>query len=230
MQPGERAAISKLERVPMKKVELNLFRSALESKQTDIRNGIGNREALAIETSPDELDRIQHASERDMVIGNLERDSARLVEVREALRRIQCRYVRILRWLRRGYQSEAPCRDPVGFVLYRLPRGYGSRENTLERDQHIARHGSLKSALARQRRPSSGCAALGSASTGKTTLWTIVRCVTDWLLGFRLSLGWSPEALGYLDFYPTRQNNQPLGSLFSRYHLSELCIQPWPKP
>jgi DnaK suppressor protein len=72
----------------MKKVELNLFRRALESKQADIQNGIGNREALAIETSPDELDRIQHASERDMAIGNLERDSARLVEVRDALHRI----------------------------------------------------------------------------------------------------------------------------------------------
>jgi DnaK suppressor protein len=72
----------------MTKVELNAFRSALESRQTDLRNGRRNREALAIETSPDELDRIQHASERDMAIGNLERDSARLLEVRSALRRI----------------------------------------------------------------------------------------------------------------------------------------------
>jgi DnaK suppressor protein len=72
----------------MTKVELNGFRSALESRQTDLRNGSKNREALAIETSPDELDRIQHASERDMAIGNLERDSARLLEVRSALLRI----------------------------------------------------------------------------------------------------------------------------------------------
>jgi DnaK suppressor protein len=34
------------------------------------------------------LDRIQHASDRDMAIGNLERDSSRLLEVRAALRRI----------------------------------------------------------------------------------------------------------------------------------------------
>jgi len=73
---------------PMTKTELNAFRSALESRQTDLRNGNRNREALAIETSPDELDRIQHASERDMAIGNLERDSSRLLEVRAALRRI----------------------------------------------------------------------------------------------------------------------------------------------
>jgi RNA polymerase-binding transcription factor len=72
----------------MTKIELNTFRSTLEGRQTDLRNGSRNREALAIETSPDELDRIQHASERDMAIGNLERDSSRLLEVRAALRRI----------------------------------------------------------------------------------------------------------------------------------------------
>jgi DnaK suppressor protein len=72
----------------MNKVELNAFRSALETRETDIRNGSRNREALTIEASPDELDRIQYANARDMAIGNLERDSARLVEVRGALHRI----------------------------------------------------------------------------------------------------------------------------------------------
>ena len=42
----------------------------------------------AIETSPDELDRIQHASDRDMAMDNLERDSSQLAEVRSALRRV----------------------------------------------------------------------------------------------------------------------------------------------
>src|ERR1700721_17742 len=72
----------------MTKVEVNAYRNALESRQTDLRNGSRNREALAIDTSPDEVDQIQHASERDMAIGNLERDSDRLFEVRSALRRI----------------------------------------------------------------------------------------------------------------------------------------------
>ena len=45
----------------------------------------------------------------------------------------------------REHQSEAPCRSPVGFILYRLPRGCGSRKNGLERDLHIDRHGGLKS-------------------------------------------------------------------------------------
>jgi len=72
----------------MTRIELSAFRSVLESRQTDLRNGSRSREALAIETSPDELDRIQHASDRDMTIDNLERDSAQLAEVRSALHRV----------------------------------------------------------------------------------------------------------------------------------------------
>ena len=72
----------------MTKTELKAFRRALENRQTELGNGNRNREALAIETSPDELDRIQHATEREMAIDNLERQSNRLREVRAALRRI----------------------------------------------------------------------------------------------------------------------------------------------
>jgi DnaK suppressor protein len=72
----------------MTKTELNAFRRALEKRQTELGNGNRNREALAIETSPDELDRIQHATEREYAMSNLERNSNRLREVRTALRRI----------------------------------------------------------------------------------------------------------------------------------------------
>jgi DnaK suppressor protein len=72
----------------MTKTELNAFRRALENRQTELGNGNRNREALAIETSPDELDRIQQASDRDYAISHLERNSNRLREVRTALRRI----------------------------------------------------------------------------------------------------------------------------------------------
>src|ERR1700676_1252883 len=72
----------------MTKTELNLFRRALENRQAELGNGSRNREALAIETSPDELDRIQHANDRDYAMSNLERNSNRLREVQTALRRI----------------------------------------------------------------------------------------------------------------------------------------------
>ncbi|MGA8595470.1 MAG: hypothetical protein WB676_12070 [Bryobacteraceae bacterium] len=47
----------------MTKTELNAFRRALEHSRTELENGSWNREALAIETSPDELDRIQKGAE-----------------------------------------------------------------------------------------------------------------------------------------------------------------------
>ena len=73
----------------MTKTELNAVRSTLENRQAELGNGNRSREALAIETSPDELDRIQHASDRDYAMSNLERNSDRLEEVRTALRRIK---------------------------------------------------------------------------------------------------------------------------------------------
>jgi DnaK suppressor protein len=72
----------------MTKTELKTFRTTLERQQADLTNGNRNREALAIETSPDDLDRIQHASARDYAMDNLERGSDRLREVQSALRRI----------------------------------------------------------------------------------------------------------------------------------------------
>jgi DnaK suppressor protein len=72
----------------MTKTEVNAFRRTLENRQTELINGNRNREALAIQASPDELDRIQLVSDRDYEIGNLERNSNRLREVRTALCRI----------------------------------------------------------------------------------------------------------------------------------------------
>jgi DnaK suppressor protein len=59
-----------------------------KSRQAELENGSRNREALAVETSPEELDRIQHAQERDFAIGALDRESMRLREVRAAVKRI----------------------------------------------------------------------------------------------------------------------------------------------
>ena len=46
------------------------------------------REAMAIETSPDVLGRIERAGDRDYAIDNPERNAKRMREVRAALRRI----------------------------------------------------------------------------------------------------------------------------------------------
>ena len=75
----------------MTKIELNRFQHALKKKLADLEDGNRNRGAIAIETSPDEMDRIQHGQERDLAIGALDRDSRLLGEVRAALIRIDAR-------------------------------------------------------------------------------------------------------------------------------------------
>jgi DnaK suppressor protein len=72
----------------MTTTKLKLLRRILENKRTELENGSSNREALAIDTSPEELDRIQHANNRDWAMSNLERESSRLREVRAALHRM----------------------------------------------------------------------------------------------------------------------------------------------
>ena len=73
----------------MTKTDIDAFRRALEHWQSEMGTGSKDREALAIETSPDEFDRIQHANERDHAMGVLERRSKRFGEVRAALLRIE---------------------------------------------------------------------------------------------------------------------------------------------
>ena len=48
-----------------------------------------NREGIAIEKSPDALDEVQHAAERELAIRNLDRESNLLRNVRGALRRLE---------------------------------------------------------------------------------------------------------------------------------------------
>jgi len=69
--------------------ELEHFRTILEARETELKELLRDREVIAVNLSADMLDQIQNAQERDMAMGNLERGSARLLEVRSALRRIQ---------------------------------------------------------------------------------------------------------------------------------------------
>jgi DnaK suppressor protein len=73
----------------MTKSDLKKFRGILQSRQMELEKVIRNREGLAIETSADELDRTQYATEREIKVGNLERDSVLLRDVRAALCRVE---------------------------------------------------------------------------------------------------------------------------------------------
>ena len=72
----------------MTKTELNKYRNILEDKQAELEQVIRNREAITIEKSPDALDEVQHAAERELAIRNLDRESNLLRNVRGALRRL----------------------------------------------------------------------------------------------------------------------------------------------
>ena len=72
----------------MTKSELNRFRKILEARQLELARVLRNREGIAIEKSPDALDEVQHAAERELAIRNLDRESHLLRNVRGALRRM----------------------------------------------------------------------------------------------------------------------------------------------
>lgn len=72
----------------MTKTELNKYKNILQAKREELELFVRNREGIAIEKSPDALDEVQHAAERELAIRNLDRESNLLRNVRAALRRI----------------------------------------------------------------------------------------------------------------------------------------------
>src|SRR5271156_3159262 len=72
----------------MTKTELKNFKEVLETKQAELTQVLRNREGIAIEKSPDALDEVQNAAERELAIRNLDRESNLLRNVRAALHRI----------------------------------------------------------------------------------------------------------------------------------------------
>ena len=73
----------------MIKSELNKYRNLLEAQKTELAHLVQNRDGIAIEKSPDALDEVQHATERELAIRNLDRESILLKNTRAALRRIE---------------------------------------------------------------------------------------------------------------------------------------------
>jgi DnaK suppressor protein len=67
---------------------VNGFQEILERKAAELTGALRRRDGIAIEKSADQMDEIQYASERDLAIRNVDRDSAMLRELKAALRRI----------------------------------------------------------------------------------------------------------------------------------------------
>ena len=68
--------------------ELTKYKTVLEAKLKELSDALRNREDIAIEKTPDALDEVQLAGERELAIRNLDRESTLLRQVRGALARI----------------------------------------------------------------------------------------------------------------------------------------------
>ncbi len=68
--------------------EMNAFQEILERKEADLVHILRRRDGIVIEKSADQMDEIQYATERDLAIRNVDRESNLMRDVKDALRRI----------------------------------------------------------------------------------------------------------------------------------------------
>ena len=64
------------------------FQDVLERKQAELVHVLRKRDGIAIEKSADQMDEIQYATERELAIRNVDRESHLLRQVKAALGRI----------------------------------------------------------------------------------------------------------------------------------------------
>ena len=73
----------------MTKTEVNRLRAVLTARIAELERFTRNRDGITVERSADQLDEIQAASQRALVVCNIEREFNQLQNARAALRRIQ---------------------------------------------------------------------------------------------------------------------------------------------
>jgi DnaK suppressor protein len=65
------------------------LKAALERKEAELAVMLRRRDGIEIQKSADQMDEIQYATERDLAISNVDRDSSLLRQVKAALLRIR---------------------------------------------------------------------------------------------------------------------------------------------
>ena len=73
----------------MEQTELEQFKRIIEEMLAGLKDPLQRREEISIESSPDALDEVQNAADRELAIRQLEIDSGRLRNLMDALRRIE---------------------------------------------------------------------------------------------------------------------------------------------
>ena len=69
--------------------DTNGFKDILTRKEAEQARVLRNRDDIAVEKSADQMDEIQFATERDLAISSVDRESILLGEVKAALRRLR---------------------------------------------------------------------------------------------------------------------------------------------
>jgi len=73
----------------MEQTELDQFKRTLEEMLAGLKDPLRRREEISIEISPDTLDEVQNAADRELAIRQLEIDSGKLRSLLAALQRIE---------------------------------------------------------------------------------------------------------------------------------------------
>jgi len=68
----------------MARTEMSVFQEILERRAAELVQVLRKRDGLAIEKSADQMDEIQYASERDLAMRNVDRESSLLRQVKAA--------------------------------------------------------------------------------------------------------------------------------------------------
>jgi DnaK suppressor protein len=69
--------------------ELRGFEKQLRARAAELEKGMGLLDRIAVERAPDEVENVQLAGERDLVITRLDQEAVLLAAVREAMGRIE---------------------------------------------------------------------------------------------------------------------------------------------
>jgi len=72
----------------MKETDMNQYRALLLAKRAEIMSKSRQREDICIVQSSEQIESIQLAGERDVAVRTMERESKSLMQIREALKRI----------------------------------------------------------------------------------------------------------------------------------------------
>src|ERR1700691_6205009 len=68
--------------------EIGGFQEILQRRAAELVQVLHRRDGIAIEKSPEQMDEIQYANDRELAIRNVDRESSLLRDVKDALERI----------------------------------------------------------------------------------------------------------------------------------------------